>query len=103
MIGVVRLSREFGHDRLRQAVDRALELGSSDVEAIRNGMNSLAETLQRVSTAAYQAAGSASANGTDGADGAGEEPGPEGEGSPEASPEGDAAGEETVEGEFKEV
>lgn len=35
MIGVVRLSREFGHDRLRQAVDRALELGSSDVEAIR--------------------------------------------------------------------
>ena len=73
-------------------------LKGSDVEAVRNGMNSLAETLQRVSTAAYQAAASSSDNGTDGADGAGEEPGPEGESTPEGE-----AGEEPVEGEFKEV
>ncbi|HEU5202819.1 MAG TPA: Hsp70 family protein, partial [Candidatus Limnocylindrales bacterium] len=77
-------------------------LKGSDVEAIRNGMNALAETLQRVSTAAYQAAGAASGNGTeggDGADGGAEEPAAEGE----ASPEGEASAEEAVEGEFKEV
>jgi molecular chaperone DnaK len=74
-------------------------LKGSDVEAIKSGMQSLAETLQRVSTAAYQAASSSSGNGTDAADGAGEEPGAEGE----ASPEGEAAAEEPVEGEFKEV
>jgi molecular chaperone DnaK len=75
-------------------------LKGSDVEAIKSGMQSLAETLQRVSTAAYQAASAdSSGNGTDGADDAGEEPAPEGEG----SPEGEAAGEEPVEGEFKEV
>ena len=34
-------------------------LKGSDVEAIRTGMTSLAETLQRISTAAYQAAASA--------------------------------------------
>jgi hypothetical protein len=66
-------------------------------------MQSLAETLQRVSTAAYQAAGSSSGNGTDGADGAGEEPGPEGEASSEGEAAGDGAEEETVEGEYKEV
>jgi molecular chaperone DnaK len=74
-------------------------LKGSDVEAVRSGMNSLAETLQRVSTAAYQAAGAASGNGTDGAEGATEEPAAEGE----TSTEGEAAGEEAVEGEFKEV
>ena len=35
MIGVLRLGREFGDDRLRQAVERALELGCSDAAAIR--------------------------------------------------------------------
>jgi molecular chaperone DnaK len=77
-------------------------LKGSDIEPVRTGMTALAETLQRVSTAAYQASASA-AGATDGADGDGSA-GPEGEG-PEA---GEAAaaepeGEETVEGEFKEV
>ncbi len=77
-------------------------LKGSDMEAVKAGMSSLAESLQRVSTAAYQAAASAagdSGNGTsdgtdDGADGAG----PEGAEGAEG-----AAEEETVEGEFKEV
>jgi molecular chaperone DnaK len=76
-------------------------LKGSDMEAVKAGMSSLAESLQRVSTAAYQAAASAageSGNGTsdgtgDGADGAGPD-GAEGAGEAE---------EETVEGEFKEV
>jgi molecular chaperone DnaK len=77
-------------------------LKGSDMEAVKAGMSSLAESLQRVSTAAYQAAASAagesgngSSDGTgDGADGAGPD-GAEGA-------EGEAE-EETVEGEFKEV
>ena len=80
-------------------------LKGSDVEAVRTGMTSLAETLQRISTAAYQAAAAESPNGSDGSGegeagegGAGEAPG---EGEPAG--EGEAAGEETVEGEFKEV
>jgi molecular chaperone DnaK len=75
-------------------------LKGSDVEAIRGGMTSLAEILQRVSTAAYQAAAASageSSNGTDGSDGAA----PEGEAG--ESGEATAEGEETVEGEFKEV
>jgi molecular chaperone DnaK len=76
-------------------------LKGSDIEVVRTGMTALAETLQRVSTAAYQTSAS-EAGPTDGADagpsnGAGE-PG-EGEGEGEAAPEG----EEAVEGEFKEV
>src|SRR6186997_2307961 len=77
-------------------------LKGSDMEAVKAGMSSLAESLQRVSTAAYQAAASAagesgngSSDGTsDGTDGAG----------PDAAEgaEGEAE-EETVEGEFKEV
>ena len=77
-------------------------LKGSDAEAVKTGMTSLAETLQRISTAAYQAAAAESPNGSDGSgegDGdAGEAPG---EGEPAA--EGEGAGEETVEGEFKEV
>jgi molecular chaperone DnaK len=70
----------------------------TDIEPIRSGMTSLAEILQRVSTAAYQAAaaeagpdgnGSAGPDATSGAEGAAEGGTPEGE--------------ETVEGEFKEV
>jgi hypothetical protein len=60
-------------------------------------MSSLAESLQKVSIAAYQAADAGageSSNGT-GAEGAGEAP----EGAETGTPEG----EETVEGEFKEV
>jgi hypothetical protein len=62
-------------------------------------MSSLGETLQRVSTAAYQAAGAAGAGeSTDGAsDDEANGTGPDGADEPAAE------GEETVEGEFKEV
>jgi molecular chaperone DnaK len=85
-------------------------LKGSDVEAIRSGMTSLAEVLQRVSTAAYQAAAAAEGGPTDGADGASSNGGGDGEGGAagEASQAGEAGeaapeGEEAVEGEFKEV
>jgi hypothetical protein len=74
------------------------------MELVKAGMSSLAEVLQRVSTAAYQAAASSpgdSGNGSsDGAEGPGEG---SGEGSGEGAGEGTPAEEETVEGEFKEV
>jgi molecular chaperone DnaK len=61
-------------------------LKGNDVDAVRRGADELAAVLQRVSTAAYQAA--ASSNDGNGS-GPSEGPAPEGE--------------ETVEGEFKEV
>jgi len=91
-------------------------LKGSDMEAISAGAAALAETLQRVSTAAYQAAASeAGPNGTDGgAAGAGGQGGESGaeEGEPagarsggsSSGPSGDAeSSDDTVEGEFKEV
>ncbi|HET7029920.1 MAG TPA: molecular chaperone DnaK [Candidatus Limnocylindrales bacterium] len=82
-------------------------LKGSDSGAITAGAAALAETLQRVSTAAYQAAASeAGSNGSgDGSEGAG------GEGSGEGEPAGAGArsggsgpsDDDTVEGEFKEV
>jgi molecular chaperone DnaK len=75
-------------------------LKGGDIEPIRSGMSSLAETLQRVSTAAYQAASSAGA-GTDGTDGTGDAGSDGAEGAAEGEAEG--ATEEPVEGEFKEV
>jgi molecular chaperone DnaK len=74
-------------------------LKGSDIDAVRSQMSSLSETLQRVSTAAYQAAGAASAD--ESADGASAD-GADGTGS-EGTDEAAAEGEETVEGEFKEV
>ncbi|HEY8799953.1 MAG TPA: molecular chaperone DnaK [Candidatus Limnocylindrales bacterium] len=81
-------------------------LKGSDIEAINAGATALAETLQRVSTAAYQAAASeAGPNGSSDGDGASEE-------APEGEPAGARAGgsgssesgsDDTVEGEFKEV
>jgi hypothetical protein len=75
------------------------------VEAIRSGMTSLAEILNRVSTAAYQAsaaeAGSTNGSGDGTGDGAGPSAG-DGEGAGEGAT-ADADGEEAVEGEFKEV
>ncbi len=76
-------------------------LKGSEIEPIRSGMSSLAEILQRVSTAAYQAAsaGAGDASGeeppTDGFERADGADGSDGSAAPE--------GEETVEGEFKEV
>jgi molecular chaperone DnaK len=86
-------------------------LKGSDIDAINAGATALAETLQRVSTAAYQAAASeAGPNGSsdgspDGSPGGSEE-------APEGEPAGARAGgsgssdsgsDDTVEGEFKEV
>jgi molecular chaperone DnaK len=87
-------------------------LKGSDIEVVKTGMTSLAETLQRVSTAAYQAA--SAAGGGDGGNGTAGEAGPDGgdgEGAAAgggaagggAAGDSGAAGEETVEGEFKEV
>ena len=72
-------------------------LKGDDLEAIRAKMSELAASLQRVSTAAYQAAGSAA--------GAGDGAAPGGEGEAAGKPDGEAGaeGEEAVEGEFKEV
>ncbi len=88
-------------------------LKGSDGEAIKAGMSSLAETLQRVSTAAYQAAaasdgGSTNGPGDDAAGGEGFGGFDGGAGADEGAAD-DAAGstegqaEEPVEGEFKEV
>jgi molecular chaperone DnaK len=70
-------------------------LKGDDTEAIRARMSELAASLQKVSTAAYQAAGPTPGS-SDGAAG----------GAPEGEPAGAAPGsgeEEAVEGEFKEV
>ena len=84
------------------AVREALK--GDDLDAIRNRMNDLAQSLQRVSTAAYQTAGA-----TPGGDGT-TPSGESGEGEPAAGEPaaGEAAGEgaeteEAVEGEYKEV
>src|SRR5215207_8752597 len=89
-------------------------LKGSDVAAITTGATALAETLNRVSTAAYQASAPMDGPGMSGPDAGDGSTGPtSGDG---AAPEGDATGEpagarsgggsgadDTVEGEFKEV
>jgi molecular chaperone DnaK len=101
-------------------------LKGSDLDAVRSGMQTLASTLSRVGTAAYQAASAAgSGDGSGGETGSGG-PGageggagagsgePSGEGSAEGEPagagtrsgssgSGEGSGDETVEGEYKEV
>jgi molecular chaperone DnaK len=84
-----RAAAESGIASLREA------LKGSDIEAVSRDAASLAEVLQRVSTAAYQA--SAAEGAASGGDGAGA--GDSGSGAGDAG----AAGDETVEGEFKEV
>ncbi|TAM77363.1 MAG: molecular chaperone DnaK, partial [Chloroflexota bacterium] len=82
-------------ERRIEAVREALK--GDDQDAIRSAASALAEQLQKVGTAAYQASGpepgGADGDGTSGGptDGATEEPAPEG------------AEDEAVEGEFKEV
>ncbi|HEX5465269.1 MAG TPA: hypothetical protein VFW92_01205, partial [Candidatus Limnocylindrales bacterium] len=82
-------------ERRVEAVREALK--GDDQEAIRTAASALAEQLQKVGTAAYQAAG------PEATDGAGPEAGPEGEaeGAADGAPAG--AEDEAVEGEFKEV
>jgi len=73
-------------------------LKGSDTDAIQSGMQTLVETLSRVSTAAYQAASAAGEGGSDdGSTGSAEE------GEPAGARSGGDAGDETVEGEYKEV
>src|SRR6187551_2855084 len=72
-------------------------LKGSDMDVVRSGMSSLAEVLQRVSTAAYQASGG------DGTNGSAEGPGGEDGAAGAAGGGTEGVGEETVEGEFKEV
>ncbi len=85
----------------RAATERAIEgvreaLKGSDLDAVKRTATELAEVLQRVGTAAYQAASAAAGAGTGEGNGAGPaEEGTEAGATPE--------GEETVEGEFKEV
>jgi molecular chaperone DnaK len=73
-----------------EAVREALK--GDDTGAIDSTKQQLAEVLQRVGTRAYEAAGAASGDGTDGAAGGGTGDGEE------AGDEG-----ETIEGEYKEV
>ncbi|MEP7159168.1 MAG: Hsp70 family protein, partial [Chloroflexota bacterium] len=78
-------------------------LKADDLEAIRARMSELAASLQKVSTAAYQASAPSSGNG-DGSGSGGD--GASGGEAPEGEPAGAAAGggdDEAVEGEFKEV
>ncbi len=84
-------------------------LKGSDIAAITSGVTALAETLTKVSTAAYQAAASEASSDGAPADGAAPEGGEGGE--PGGEPAGARAGgggssessDDTVEGEFKEV
>ena len=80
-------------------------LKGSDIDAVRSQMTSLAETLNRVSTAAYQAA-SAAGDAGESTNGSGAGGDAEGGAAAGGAAEGEGAapeGEETVEGEFKEV
>jgi molecular chaperone DnaK len=80
-------------ERSTEAVREALK--GSDLEAVKARASELGDVLQRVSTAAYQAAAAEASAGS--GDTAGPTPGDESE------HPGGAEGEETVEGEFKEV
>ena len=80
-------------------------LKGDDLEAIKSRSSELAESLQRVGTAAYQAGTAAGGDGDGAAPGGessenGREPAGEGEGD---TADADADAEEAVEGEFKEV
>ena len=90
----------------RAAVERGVEqvreaLKGADTEALKSRARELAELLQKVGTAAYQAAAS-EAEGAGAGAGAGKEAGGEGGGEGGAGGPG-AGGDETVEGEYKEV
>ncbi len=89
----------------RAATERAVEavraaLKGSDLEAIRSTAQALAEQLQKVGTAAYQAAGAAPG---EGGDGSAEEPEAGAGAAKEGAGATDGEADEAVEGEFKEV
>ncbi|NJD29108.1 MAG: molecular chaperone DnaK [Chloroflexi bacterium] len=99
----------------RAEVERQVEslreaLKGSDVTAIQTGMQSLAGTLSRVSTAAYQAASPMDGPGqpgpgeSDGSAGPGEDQGePAGAGARSGGEGAEGGADEAVEGEYKEV
>ncbi|HXR27644.1 MAG TPA: Hsp70 family protein, partial [Candidatus Baltobacteraceae bacterium] len=98
------LGDKVGADE-RAATERAVEavreaLKGNDLDKVRSTAQALAEQLQKVGTAAYQAGGSppGSSGGDGGAPGADGAAGP-GDGAEKPADEGD----EAVEGEFKEV
>ena len=74
------------------------QLKGDDASGLESAMTTLVETLSKISTAAYQAAGPAGDGSSEPGSGDGSG-GPGSDGAPGATPEGD----ETVEGEFKEV
>ncbi len=78
-------------------------LKGDDLDAIRSRSSELAESLQRVGTAAYQAGASAADGDGSGPSGESGEDGREPDGEGEGEPAADAEAEEAVEGEFKEV
>ncbi len=80
-------------ERRIEAVREALK--GSDLDAVRSRATELAEQLQKVSTAAYQAASTAAGDSAEGQ--------PSAEGAAEGQPAGPASEDEAVEGEFKEV
>jgi molecular chaperone DnaK len=84
-------------ERLVESVREALK--GNDLDAVKRTTGELAEVLQRVGTAAYQAPGSDA--GGPGGNGTGDGAGPADGAGPSEEPAADT--EETVEGEFKEV
>jgi molecular chaperone DnaK len=84
-------------ERLVESVREALK--GNDLDVVRRASGELAEILQRIGTAAYQAAGPEP--GTPGGNGHGDGAGPSDDGAASSEPAADT--EETVEGEFKEV
>ncbi|HYH92904.1 MAG TPA: Hsp70 family protein, partial [Candidatus Saccharimonadales bacterium] len=79
-------------------------LKGSDADAVKTGMTSLNETLQRVSTAAYQAsAAEGGPDGPSGSNGTGDGASADEATGDGATAEQTADAEEPVEGEFKEV
>jgi molecular chaperone DnaK len=84
-------------ERLTESVRDALK--GNDLDAVKRTAAELAEVLQRISTAAYRAAGPEA--GSPGGNGSGDGSGPSDDDAAPSEPAADA--EETVEGEFKEV
>src|SRR6476620_7967626 len=76
-------------------------LKGSDIGPVQSGMSALAETLQRISTAAYQASASEGGptNGSGEGDGAAGDGAETGDGASEGAGSGEGEGEEAVEGE----
>ena len=79
-------------------------LKGSDMDIVKTGMTALAETLNRIGAAAYQAAAADAGDGNGaGGDGTGEAGEPAEGAAPEDAADGAPTEDEAVEGEFKEV